>query len=487
MYNFDETKSLSELKELCFYIKAINESGYGSKWSDNIGRIINYLKKEYNLEVSASKLYLFVQKILYIVKADREFPSIKEIDSIISEYINYIRSEQKDRSAELLRAELNFEDPKFEVETNKFLSSKDLSAGVVHKEKLYTSIMLKLLVWSFLTGLFVVSSACCVIGIAFPKILGMFITKPQELAIIVLAFCVVFMLTYLVLYLCNRRNLRELGTAIRRYYKYEALIKLDTNILKAAKHNLFLADGLVRVNGIELSNEMMYSYLHDSDYVDISFYNKKISEDTKNQTELQYARLGQVISSREQDNMWREMDESRLEKQCMNREIVERINLLAETISGKNLGDEQIARSITELYCKDLSVDARNEKINSANSKIELAKNYIEMIDKLLHYESMGLFEKSQKSAKLKSVMTVSVEERLSFEKSLTAMLTRIEKANSLGLLTKGQAKSYKNVEKDLRDGIVQGLQLNSIAYRYDLANLYVKLYDELALFDVLN
>ena len=39
-------------------------------------------------------------------------------------------------------------------------------------------------------------------------------------------------------------------------------------------------------------------------------------------------------------------------------------------------------------------------------------------------------------------------------------MLARIEKANSLGLLSKGQAKSYKNVEKDLMSGIVHKLIL---------------------------
>ena len=490
MFNFDETRNLGELKELCFYIKAINESGFAHNWSEHIGKILAYLKKEYNLEVSASKLYLFVQKILYIANNEEKFPSTEECESIINAYIDYIRDNQKRSAEELNRAELNYEDPKYEIASNKYLSTKELSTNISLKENVYTNLLTKLLIWSVLIGIFVVALTCCTIGVFFPQVFKLFLTKPQELAILLLLFCVVGAITYLILYLTNLKQIKNLSSIIKNYYKYEPIINLDEDRLKSAKHNLFVANSAVCVNGIELSNDMLFSYLNSADKIDISYFNKKNGNngENKEQTqELAYARIGQTISSREQNNKWRSDDLAIKEKQYINREIVVRINELAETIANKNLSNERVAHSISELYCNELSVEARDEKINHATSKIELAKNYINMIDKIKEFETMNFFVKSKLPTRLKSVMLVTPDERVSFERSLNTMISRIEKAHSLGLLSKGQAKTYKNVEADLKSGIVQGMQLDEIEFRYDLAKLYVKLYEELELFDVLN
>ena len=490
MFNFDETRNLGELKEICFYIKAINESGFASNWSNNIGEILAYLKKEYNLEVSASKLYLFVQKILYIVNSENEFPDIGAIDNIINDYINYMRSKQRETAEELTKAQLNYEDPKFELRNNQYKSTKYFATSIALKENLYTNLLTKLVVWSAIISLFLVSVSCCVVGVFFPHLFMIVMSKPQELAILLLMFCVLILLTYLVLYLINHKKIKNLSVVIKRYYRFENLIKMDEARLNQAKHNFFVANNAISVNGMELSDDMIFAYLKNSDQIDISFYNKKnigrLESEVKT-NDLQYAKIGQTISSHEQDNTWREDLSTTKEKQLMNREIVERINELAETIVVKNLSDELVGHSISDLYCKDLSVEVRNEKINDATSKIELVSNYIEMIDKIKEYESIRFFAKSKISNKLKSVMSLSTEERLSFEKSLMIKIARIEKACSLGLLSKGEVKTYKNIEKDLMSGIVQGLQVDAIEFRYDLAKLYVKLYKELDLFDVLN
>lgn len=490
MFNFDETRNLGELKELCFYIKAINESGLSRDWSDNIGKILVYLKKEYNLEVSASKLYLFVQKILYIANSEEKFPTSEDCETIINAYIEHIRDNQKRSAEELNKAELNYEDPKYEIATNKYVSTKELATNIALKENIYTNLLTKLLIWSVLIGVFIVALTCCSIGIFFPQVFKLFLTKPQELAILLLLFCLVSSIAYLLLYLFNLKQIKNLSSIIKNYYKYEPIINLDEHRLKSARHDLFVANNAVCVNGIELSNDMLFSYLNNADKIDISYFNKKNNNEIENKAqtqELAYAIIGQTISSREQNNNWRTGDLAIKEKQYINREIVVRINELAETITNKNLSNEMVAHSISELYCNQLSVEVRDEKINHATSKIELTKNYIEMIDKIREFETMNFFVKSKLPNRLKSVMVVTADERISFERSLSTMLARIEKANSLGLLSKGQAKSYKNVEKDLMSGIVQGMQIDKIEFRYDLAKLYVKLYEELELFDVLN
>lgn len=490
MFNFDETRNLGELKELCFYIKAINESGHASNWGGDIGKILAYLKKEYNLEVPASKLYLFVQKILYIYNNEEKFPSIEDGEQIMHEYIEHIRTEQKRSAEELTKAELNYEDPKYEIESNNFLSTKDLASSIAIKESVYTNLLTKLLIWSVIIGVFIVSLTCCVIGVFFPVVFKYAISKPQELGMLLLLFCVVTSITYLILYLINYKTIKKLSTIIKNFYKYEPIINIDEKRLKTAKHNVFMANNAVCVNGIELSNEMMFSYLNNSDYIDISFYKNKsngLIEDVEEKQLVQYANIGQTISSREQNNIWQNDEISVKEKRYINREIVVRINELAETINTKKIENELIAHSISELYCNDLSVESRDEKINHALSKIELTRNYVEMIDKIKNYENMDLFIKQKLPSRIKSVMSVTTDERLSFERSLNIMISRIDKANSLGLLSKGQAKTYKHVEKELKNGIILGLQLDKIEYRYDLAKLFIKIHDELALFDVLN
>ena len=490
MFNFDETRNLGELKEICFYIKAINESGFASNWSENIGNILAYLKKEYNLEVSASKLYLFVQKILYIVKSKNDFPDSKIIDDLTNEYIKNIRNEQRKSAEELTKAQLNYEDPKYEMQNNNFVSTKELASNITIKENMYTNLLTKLIIWSVVISLFVVASVCCVVGIFFPHVFLNFMSRSQELAIMLLMFCILILIMYFVLYLINIKRVKSLSNPIKRYYKYEPLIKMDEGRLINAKHSVFMANNATTINGIELSNDMIHSYLTKTDEIDISFFSKKNNElldDIKQINELQYAQIGQTISSHEQDNNWRSQKSTVKEKQLMNIEIVERINDLAEIIVVRNLSDELVAHSISDLYCNELSVEVRNDKINGAMSKIELVSNYIQMIDKIKEFETLECFAKSKIPSKLKSVMRVTTEERLSFEKSLTLMIDRIEKACALGLLSKGQIKTYKNVEAELRSGIVQGLQVTDIEYRYDLAKLYYNLYKELELFDVLN
>ena len=93
MYNFSEIKNLNELKELCFFIKAIDETGLVATKHEHAGQIKDYLKSRYTLETSVSKLYLFVQKILFVYNKKDKFPKADEIDKIIKAYIAFVHDE----------------------------------------------------------------------------------------------------------------------------------------------------------------------------------------------------------------------------------------------------------------------------------------------------------------------------------------------------------------------------------------------------------
>ena len=85
MYNFEEIASLSELKELCFYIKAINEAQVDVNNYSNMGQVKDHLKDKYNLEISFSKLYLFVEKIYYQLPISETDERLTKIESTLSE------------------------------------------------------------------------------------------------------------------------------------------------------------------------------------------------------------------------------------------------------------------------------------------------------------------------------------------------------------------------------------------------------------------
>ena len=79
MYNFNEIKSLNELKEMCFYIKAFSEIGVKNIDTTNEEKIKTELKNRYNLKVTTSRLYLFVNKIQNVTQNEKALPLKSEI------------------------------------------------------------------------------------------------------------------------------------------------------------------------------------------------------------------------------------------------------------------------------------------------------------------------------------------------------------------------------------------------------------------------
>jgi len=492
MYNFNEIQNLSELKELCFYIKAINEAQVDAKKLENMGQVKDYLKNEYNLEISVSKLYLFVQKIISVYNNKGKFPEVEVVDDIIKQYISKVRKDLKAAEKSVELANLNFKDPKHKVGKNKFLSSQDLSHDISLKKKIYAKESNVLLIWAAVISVFFVSLTYCIIGISFPKLLSIYMNKAQEIVLLLLSICILTYLIYWLLYFVNRKNLNELKFYINNYYRYETVIRYDIGFLNKQKQGLFGLRNMLSINGMELTDELMYNFIKNSDDLDIKYFNSKVNSKkiggglvlkTKNKPET----FGQVISRYEQNNNWKESELAKLEKKYINQELVARINALAGFMNSKGIADIELARSMSDLYCKELSVNERKVKIDDADSKIQLSKNYVVLVDKILEFEKFNIFNSSKNYSVSKADLVVTAEERVSFSNSLTAMFNRIEKAEALGLLSSGQAETYKNIKKELHSGIVQGVEVESVAFRYDLAKLYIRLYEELVTYDVLN
>lgn len=490
MYNFNEIKNLNELKELCFYIKAINEARIEVFKYENMGQIKDYLKNEYNLEISVSKLYLFVQKILSVYNKDK-FPEENVIDDILKSYVANIRKKQRRVEKELEVAELNIRDPKHKITKGKFVSTEQLADDIVLKRKMFARENNILLAWAGVFGVFLISILYCVIGIGFPELLRLYVTKVQEVVLVLLSICVLSYIIYWLLYFINHEKMDSLKVAIDSYYKYELVIKNDILLLNTAKQNLYAFKNQLSINGIEMTDDAILSFLRDSDAVDIKYYNTKINAKSLGR-ELKLnaskpAQFGQVISKHEQDMLWQDSEESKKEKEFINKELIARVNVLAECLNNKAHKETSIISKMSDLYCNELSVAERQKLIDNADSKIQLLKNYCNLIDKLHAFAKTAEIDINQYQQKEKSKLQVSEEERASFNSSLLQIFKRIAKADSLNMLSSGQSETYKRIQKELDTGVIQGVQIDAVAYRYDLAKLYIRLYDELSTYDILN
>lgn len=491
MFNFDETRNLGELKELSFYIKAINESGYANSWSRDLDKILAYLKKEYNLEVPASKLYLFVQKIVHLFNNGDKFPKSEEVDEIVKSYIKFVRDDIAKAEFDVVKAGLKFKEPKHKTIDNQYSSSEQLVDGVELKRKLYNKKITSMLIWSAVIALFLSSLTYCVVGVVLPSIFSTMENVSRVVVLFLALFVILFGIIFEINYLSNKKYLTPLKDAVWNYDAYETAIIYDVQSLSQARHKLSLLEDRFSINGIEMTDETIYKFLSSSDSIDVKFYNKKLSgsseilkqEDRKPTLKS----IGQVLSRREQNMAWFDSESAKHEKLLMNNEMVARITNLANFLKSKNLSDINLASEISELYCKELSISSRKTKIDEAKSKIELNINYIAMVDKILEFEKINLFEGARVSSELKSAEIATKEEKQYFIKSISDSFKRIEKATALGLLTSGQEKSYMSLYKNFKQGLIQGVDLNSIEFRYDLAKLYVKIYDELSIYDLLS
>ena len=95
MYKFDRVESLAEMKEICFYIKAINDAKAQKQFNINdLMTFKTFLNNKYNLEIPLSKLYLFVEKIYYI-NGKKEIPTHKYLEQVVAGYIDYQKSTLK--------------------------------------------------------------------------------------------------------------------------------------------------------------------------------------------------------------------------------------------------------------------------------------------------------------------------------------------------------------------------------------------------------
>ena len=490
MYNFNEVKNLNELKELCFYIKAINEAQVDVNNYSNMGQVKDHLKNKYNLEISFSKLYLFVKKIELVVNRDK-FPHTEEVDNIINEYVAKIHKDINDAEKEVRLSEMNVQEPKHKVGKSSFSSSETLSQNIVVNKKVYKKENMALLIWAYVVGLFITSVTFCTIGLVVPSFFNIYETTVQEICLALLEILLVGYIMYLILYAVNHKRMNELKFAIENYYKYENVIKYDINRLNVAKQALYTLKNQFSINGIDITDEQMKGFLKNADEVDIKHYNERINAKPIGR-ELglgtsKPVKFSQVLSRYEQNQKWKESKAAKLEKQNINQELVVRIDFLAKFLNKKGLDDIELAKAMSDLYCKELSLAEREEKIDKADSKINLAKNYVALVDKLLQFEKLNLFANSGKNNMPKQALQVTTEERADFWSCLNVMFERIDKAVALGLLSEGQSNSFKNLRQEVISGVVQGSQIDAVLYRYDLAKLFIRLYDEISTYDILN
>lgn len=487
MYNFEEISSLSELKELCFYIKAINESGIKECPQSHI-KIAEFLNEKYNLEIFVSKLYHFVKKIKKMFGSNT-FPTDSDVDLIINAYINEMQGAMIEADQRVKECELTIYEPRYRTRKNDYQSTYDLSQDVSVNRTLYMHKNNSLLIWAFVWSLFIVTSAYCVVGIAFPTWLAGFVTKSQEIAIVLVCLIVLFVIFYAIMYIINRKQLVGWRDLIENYYKYEHNIKSDLKELNLARANLGLVKSKCSINGIQLSREMVYNYLTQSDELDIKFFASKNIKSTQNvKLDARFATtvVGQTISRYEQNKYWRESEIAQIEKENINKEIVARVDNLASNLKLMNFPEQEQIKTIGELYYEELSVSVRNKKIDGAQSRVELCKNFVDSVDRILQHQKLYALDLSKEQTLLKSVLLVSDQERKSFDDSVELMMNRIEKACELKLLPDGQINSFFNIKSEYQNGRFQGQEITAIRYRYDLAKLYIKIYDELLGYDLL-
>lgn len=489
MYNFNEINNLSELKETCFYIKAINESGTTIKSSSDLVVVQKYLKEKYNLEITVSKLYLFVQKITTLYNKGKTFPKTSDIDDITKAYITSIRKETKQAEEDIKVARLNLQDPKLQVGKNCYDSSENIAKDITIAKAMYHTKKNSFMIWSCVISLFIIAFAYCLVGIFEPKWLENFSTKPQEVLLVILAIVVLAILVYWCMYLYNYKLMHSNRVKLNNYNKHYAVINYDVKALNDAKYKLYELKEKFSINGIEMTDNLIYEFLMDTDDLDIMFYNANLNkkEEEKHEKLQQARRIGPIISKQAQNKAWEDSELSKLEKMKINQELVVRVDALISYLHSKGLGENELSRSITSFYCNELSIASRKEKIDKITNKYQLDANYIEIMNKITEFEKVYDMGVNSYLTKYKQDLVVSTPEQLSFSEEINTMFNRIEKAITLGLLSEGQVKSFKKTLDNYNAGLIQGVNFVHTIYRYDYAKLYVNLCDELSVYDLLN
>lgn len=487
MYKFDRVESLAEMKETCFFIKAIDQAIKVNKFNkQNLMVFKDFLKSEYNLEIPLSKLYLFVEKIEYLNNG--KLAKASEIDKIVKSFLEYNKDVLTAYEINIIKAELNIKDPKYNLGDYGYKSAKELSTDISVTKKLYYGYNNWLLIASFVVALFLSSALVVVIGSFYPKLLVYFESKAQEVILFVL---ILSFLTYALYYLFDfiyRKKTWHLKAQIDGYNKYIIEIEEDYNKLLKAKriYSKKLAD--LSINGIEFSENLLYNYLTLNDKLDVLSYSssigKRVNIANKAQ-EKQNNKIGVVLSKKEQEYNWFKSETSKTEKQNINKELVARVDNLAQVLKSRKVSTINLAKSVSELYCNDLSVEKRRERIDNAESRYELTKNYLSILEKIEEYEKLSFFENSNSS--VKSKLKVQDVERNAFKDDLFSICDRIEKAYSLKLIDETKYQSYRLIKDGLNKNYIYGKNISEIDLRAELSKLYIKLYEELIIYDILN
>lgn len=489
MYKFDRVESLAEMKEICFFIKAINEAKTKNKFNTNdLMTFKEFLNKKYNLEIPLSKLYLFVEKIYYL-NNKKEVPTNKELEAIVAEYIDFQKKALKKYELDIIKAELNLSDKKYNVGDYGFKSAKDLTKDISITKKVYNSYNGWILLASAAIALFLGTGMFLFIGAFFPTLLTYFISKPQEVILLLLIVAVLTYTMYVVLDYANRKKTWHLKAQIDAYNKYRPQIEIDYNKLIEAKRIYTNKQVEFSINGIEFSEKLIYNYLTMNDRIDIASYStiaKKYTKFQANESINKPTKTSVILSKKEQDINWNKSSFSKIEKDCMNKELIYRMTSLVKVIKENKASTISVAKAVSDLYCNELSVEKRKNLITDVDSKYELSKNYLNLIKKIEEFEKMSYFNAVVQAKNDSDEMVVKAEEMLSFKQDLGSMCDRIEKAYSLGLVEENKYKSYKIV-KDMINSLDGSANVEQINTRVGLVKLYVKLYEDLQIYDILN
>lgn len=490
MYKFDNISNLNEMKELCFYIKVINEAKEENKFNkSDLMPLKKFIENRYNLEISLSKLYLFVEKITYLSGNKNKIPNTSDIDKIIKEYIKYHKSILKEAEIEILTQELNLKDAKYKTKNGEYKSAEELSSNIAVNKKIFTSNNNWLLLISGVTALFIVALCYVCVGCFVPNLLTIFISKPQEIWIAVLLLLLLFTATYLISLETYAKSTKKLRIKIVGYDKYSTKIAVDFYRYNQAKlaYQTKLKD--FSINGIEFSESLIYNYLKENDGIDVLSYSNKPRKGFKTSKYnggIGSKKIGVVLSKQEQDYNWLKSEAVAVQKKNINKEVVSEVNNLASKLQSLNLSTATLAKDISDFYCIELSTKKRKANIDNAQTKIELETNYLKLMDKITEFKNLSVFQGTDVRA-IKKYNMLEDAEKLSFKDFLGVMCDRIEKAGELKLLEVGEYETYNRIKEELTSGVIYGINIDAISTRYELSKLFVKIYNDLASLDSLN
>ena len=495
MYNFEEIDNLNEMKEVCFLIKAFDEAKKAKNGlKNNYVELSEFIQKRYNLEISVSKLYLFEKKIQKIVGVKKPFPTEADLPQIVKEYLKQQKKILKTYELKAAEEELKIQDPKYKVKKNVYFSSAQLVKDFSVKKTILNRYYNNLVITSVLLALLSAFAILCVLrttDFSWPVTLP---TLFEQVMIIVLGTVLLWLFFYVLLHLMTYKQLKPVKLQVRAYYKYKLRLDADYNNLRDARRDYAERSREFFINGMPFSDELLTGFLLSISFADKYYFDKKFSaieqNSTTNKTKENISKRissAVLVSKKEQDIAWQNAQLSKTEKTNINKEIVARLNNLAKHIKENQDINELLAKEISDFYCKDLSLKQRTLNITESPSKYALDKYYVDIINQLLRYENSDYFKDAKIDSRLKRICIVSDAEKQSFTEYISDMCNRIEKAIELDKLSSSQVKSYKKVKESYDHGIIYGQVIGDVITRYDLCSLFIKLYEELDNFDILN